>query len=72
MHCACFKLKGSSSCIGACRIRDACLNLVNAIDMKLKEGCIQALIDITREYNTLYHRLNIVIMIEQEIVSRGV
>ncbi|PIN08723.1 Two-component phosphorelay intermediate involved in MAP kinase cascade regulation [Handroanthus impetiginosus] len=63
------KLKGCSACFGACRIRDACSNLRQAIDNKSKEGCIQALNSIEDECKSLRDRLDGIIKVKNDILS---
>ncbi|GFQ05532.1 hypothetical protein PHJA_002697300, partial [Phtheirospermum japonicum] len=38
MHAHYVKLKGSSSCIGACRLKDTCSYLSQSIDNKSRDG----------------------------------
>ncbi|XP_047967013.1 histidine-containing phosphotransfer protein 2-like [Salvia hispanica] len=65
------KLKGSSACIGACRITATCSSLRYAIDNKSKEGCVQAISLMKDEYNSLNDQLSNIVKIEQELVSRA-
>ncbi|KAL8050551.1 hypothetical protein ABFX02_06G088100 [Erythranthe guttata] len=65
------KLKGSSSCIGACRIKDACFKIRHAIESNSKDGCLQVLNVVHNEYKSLHEQFDGVIKIERELVSRG-
>ncbi|KAK4359768.1 hypothetical protein RND71_021997 [Anisodus tanguticus] len=65
----CIKLKGGSSCIGACKIAKECYVFIRAIDNKSKDGCLQALRNIKREYHDLQSKLESVIQLEKEIVT---
>ncbi|XP_057804142.1 histidine-containing phosphotransfer protein 2-like isoform X1 [Salvia miltiorrhiza] len=65
------KLKGSSACFGACRIKAACSNLRHAIDNKSKEGCLEALSLMKDEHKNLHDQLNSIIKIEEELFSRA-
>ncbi|XP_051143556.1 histidine-containing phosphotransfer protein 2-like [Andrographis paniculata] len=65
------KLKGSSSCFGACRVREACATLYEAIENKSKERCIWALDGIKHEQKYLEDHLDIIVEIENEIIARS-
>ncbi|XP_022767130.1 histidine-containing phosphotransfer protein 1-like [Durio zibethinus] len=63
------QLKGSSSSIGAHRLKLACVNLRQASDDRNKEGCVRALNLITREYCLLRSKFQIVIQLERSIIA---
>ncbi|KAK6136022.1 hypothetical protein DH2020_030232 [Rehmannia glutinosa] len=78
MHLQYIKLKGSSSCIGACRIREACTHLGLAIDNKFKDGAAafvavrsdvhlthKALIRIKHEYKSLRDKLDSIVKVKK-------
>ncbi|KAI3458871.1 hypothetical protein Pfo_015534 [Paulownia fortunei] len=66
------KLKGSSACFGACRVRDACSNLRHAIENNSKDGCLHALNGIKHEYKSLHDQLDSIIKVDPwEILSRS-
>ncbi|KAL2548965.1 Histidine-containing phosphotransfer protein 2 [Forsythia ovata] len=70
MYVRCIKLKGSAACIGACRLRNACTYLRQAIDDKSRDRCHLALNDIKQEYKYLQSPLDSIVKLEQEIVTR--
>ncbi|KAL2549050.1 Histidine-containing phosphotransfer protein 1 [Forsythia ovata] len=70
MYVHCIKLKGSAACIGACRLRNACTYLRQAIDDKSRDRCHLALNDIKQEYKYLQSPLDSIVKLEQEIVTR--
>ncbi|KAL2525960.1 Histidine-containing phosphotransfer protein 1 [Abeliophyllum distichum] len=70
MYVHCIKLKGSAACIGACRLRNACTYLRQAIDDKSRDRCHLALNDIKQEYKNLQNPLDSIVKLEQEIVTR--
>ncbi|CAA2989362.1 histidine-containing phosphotransfer protein 2-like isoform X3 [Olea europaea var. sylvestris] len=70
MYVHCIKLKGSAACIGACRLRNACTYMSQAIDDKSRDRCCLALNDIKQEYKYLQNPLESIVKLEQEIVSR--
>ncbi|KAA8534533.1 hypothetical protein F0562_032050 [Nyssa sinensis] len=59
----CIKLRGSATCIGACRLKMACSNLRQAIDNKSKVGCLLALNDIKHEYCSLQSKWDTVVQL---------
>ncbi|XP_020215507.1 histidine-containing phosphotransfer protein 2-like [Cajanus cajan] len=63
-----YKIKGSSSSFGACRLAVACADFERAIDAASKEGCLQALKRIKREMSALEERLHDCLQIERRIV----
>ncbi|KAJ4850693.1 hypothetical protein Tsubulata_005800 [Turnera subulata] len=63
------QLKGSSSSIGAQRLKLACVELHQASDGKNKAGCSQALHLITREYCLLRSKLETLLQLEKRISS---
>uniref|UniRef100_A0A5B7AW06 Histidine-containing phosphotransfer protein n=1 Tax=Davidia involucrata TaxID=16924 RepID=A0A5B7AW06_DAVIN len=69
MYEYCIKLRGSATCIGACRMKIACSNLRQAIDNKSKDGCLLALNDIKNEYCSLQSKWDTIVQLEKTIVS---
>ncbi|KAK5804065.1 hypothetical protein PVK06_031714 [Gossypium arboreum] len=63
------QLKGSSSSIGANRLKLACANLRQASDERNKEGCLQALQLITCEYCLLRRKFQALLHLERSIVE---
>ncbi|XP_058008049.1 histidine-containing phosphotransfer protein 2-like [Hevea brasiliensis] len=54
----CLKLKGGTSCLGACRMARACAEFRRAIDEKSKDGCVTALSMIKQEFLILQDNLD--------------
>ncbi|XP_060184801.1 pseudo histidine-containing phosphotransfer protein 6-like [Lycium barbarum] len=65
----CIKLKGGSSCIGACKVVNVCYDFIRAIDKKSKDECLQAFRNFTREYHDLQSKLEGIMQLEREILS---
>ncbi|KAF2307603.1 hypothetical protein GH714_030110 [Hevea brasiliensis] len=63
------QLKGSSSSIGAHRLKLACADLQQAFDEKNKGGCLKALNIITREYCILGGKFETLIQLEKSILA---
>ncbi|XVF76243.1 hypothetical protein PTKIN_Ptkin13bG0250600 [Pterospermum kingtungense] len=63
------QLKGSSSSLGAHRLKLACVNLRQASDERNKEGCMRALNLITQEYCLLRNRFQTVVQLERSIIA---
>ncbi|KAJ8754163.1 hypothetical protein K2173_002062 [Erythroxylum novogranatense] len=63
------QLKGSSSSIGAKRLKLACTDLLQASDDRNKNGCLQALNAITREYCLLRNKFDTIIQLERRILA---
>ncbi|XVF07712.1 hypothetical protein REPUB_Repub06bG0163300 [Reevesia pubescens] len=63
------QLKGSSSSIGAHRLKLSCVNLRQASDDRNKEGCMLALNQITREYCILRSKFQTLIQLERSIIA---
>nr|GMC48780.1 histidine-containing phosphotransfer protein 2-like [Ipomoea batatas] len=70
MHELAIKLKGSSSCIGACRISAACTQLLQEISKRSEIDCKLAVEMIITEKSTLEIKLDTIIKLEREIVDR--
>ncbi|CAI9756242.1 unnamed protein product [Fraxinus pennsylvanica] len=71
MYVHCIKLKGSAACIGACRLRNACTYLRQAIDDKSRDQCCLALNDIKQEYNYLQSPLDSIFKISTTPTKEG-
>ncbi|XP_065855492.1 histidine-containing phosphotransfer protein 5-like [Euphorbia lathyris] len=63
------QLKGSSSCIGARRLKVACTELQQVFDVKDKQGCLQSLNKIIHEYRILEGKLHTLIQLEKRILA---
>ncbi|KAK3228503.1 hypothetical protein Dsin_000384 [Dipteronia sinensis] len=65
----CLKIKGGSSCLGVCRMADACGALGEAVDERSKQRCIGAVEAIKTEYLRVQDKLNNIVLLERRIVS---
>ncbi|XP_019263055.1 PREDICTED: histidine-containing phosphotransfer protein 2-like [Nicotiana attenuata] len=65
----CIKLKGSSACLGACKITNVCSDFSKAVNKKSKDECLRLLRNINREYRDLQSKLESIMQLEKEIVS---
>uniref|UniRef100_A0A5B6YVV2 Histidine-containing phosphotransfer protein n=1 Tax=Davidia involucrata TaxID=16924 RepID=A0A5B6YVV2_DAVIN len=63
------QLKGSSSSIGAQRMKIACVDLRQASDDKSKERCLQALSKIMYEYCLLQNKFQTLVQMEKRIFA---
>ncbi|XP_050228637.1 histidine-containing phosphotransfer protein 1-like [Mercurialis annua] len=63
------QLKGSSSSIGAQRMKNACADLQQAFDDKNKGRCLQALNIITCQYFLLRAKFETLVQLEKRILS---
>ncbi|KAA8518602.1 hypothetical protein F0562_016076 [Nyssa sinensis] len=63
------QLKGSSSSIGAQRMKLACVDLRQASDEKNKERCLQALNKIMYEYCLLQNKFQTLVQMEKRIFA---
>ncbi|KAH7547768.1 hypothetical protein ACOSP7_033006 [Xanthoceras sorbifolium] len=66
----CMKIKGGSSCIGACQMAHACGALRQAVNEKSKERCAAAVEAIKIEYLRLEGRMSNVVQLERRIDSQ--
>ncbi|KAK8553926.1 hypothetical protein V6N12_030905 [Hibiscus sabdariffa] len=63
------QLKGSSSSIGAYRLKLACVNLRQASEERNKEECAGAFNSIRREYYVVRSKLQVLMQLERHIVN---
>ncbi|KAK4756488.1 hypothetical protein SAY87_006615 [Trapa incisa] len=65
------QLKGSSSSIGAVRIKNVCVFFRNLCEAKNLEGCYRCLHEVTQECVVLKNKLNTLFMLQKQIVAAG-
>eukprot|EP00253_Pinus_taeda_P030754 PITA_30754 len=63
--------KGSSSSIGAQRVKNVCIIFRVYCEGKMKNGCLQCLQELKEEYYLLKHKLEILLELEQSILASG-
>eukprot|EP00271_Cylindrocystis_brebissonii_P015842 TRINITY_DN38892_c0_g1_i1.p1 TRINITY_DN38892_c0_g1~~TRINITY_DN38892_c0_g1_i1.p1 ORF type:complete len:163 (+),score=51.65 TRINITY_DN38892_c0_g1_i1:325-813(+) len=65
------QFKGSSSSIGASRVKGVCITFRNHCDEENAEGCRKALEEVKEEYNTVKEKLERMMALEAKIISKG-
>eukprot|EP00253_Pinus_taeda_P023532 PITA_23532 len=63
--------KGSSSSIGAQRVKNVCTIFRACCEEKMKTGCLQCLQELKQEYYLLKDKLEILLKLEQQIRRAG-
>ncbi|KAL3517520.1 hypothetical protein ACH5RR_020109 [Cinchona calisaya] len=65
------QFKGSSSSIGAYRVKDACVHFRNFCEDKNLDGCLKCLQHVKNEYYLVKNKLETLFRLEQQILAAG-
>ncbi|XP_004293302.1 PREDICTED: histidine-containing phosphotransfer protein 1-like [Fragaria vesca subsp. vesca] len=66
-----YRFKGSSSSVGAQRVKDGCIAFRNYCEEENIEGCIGCLQELKQEYYLVKDKLQTLFAMEQQIVAAG-
>ncbi|XP_047335218.1 histidine-containing phosphotransfer protein 1-like [Impatiens glandulifera] len=65
------QFKGSSSSIGAQRVKNVCVAFRNLCEEKNREGCVRCLHQLKNEYILVKNKLQTLFQLEQDILAGG-
>ncbi|KAG6597484.1 Histidine-containing phosphotransfer protein 1 [Cucurbita argyrosperma subsp. argyrosperma] len=65
------QLKGSSSSIGALRVKNACIAFRNVCDQQSAEGCLRCLQQVQQEFYCVKEKLSYLFALEKRILNAG-
>lgn len=65
------QFKGSSSSIGASRVKAVCIDFRDYCDNENEAGCKHALEEVKQEFHLVKNKLELMLSLEQQILAKG-